>query len=37
MEFFFGLIIGIAIGIGLIVAFARAERIRSKFRSDLVN
>ncbi|KAM2222881.1 hypothetical protein ACFXTI_016975 [Malus domestica] len=35
MEFFFGLIIGIAIGIGLIVAFARAERIRSKFRSDL--
>ncbi|CAL8996991.1 unnamed protein product [Prunus brigantina] len=35
MGFFFGMIIGIAIGIGLIVAFARAERIRSKCRSDL--
>lgn len=37
MGFFFGMIIGIAIGIGLIVAFARAERIRSKCRSDLVH
>ncbi|XP_021822358.1 synaptotagmin-4-like [Prunus avium] len=35
MGFFIGMIIGIAIGIGLIVAFARAERIRSKCRLDL--
>ncbi|KAK7351373.1 hypothetical protein VNO77_10774 [Canavalia gladiata] len=35
MGFFSGMIIGIAIGIGLIVAFARHESIRSKRRSDL--
>ncbi|KAJ1413167.1 Synaptotagmin-like mitochondrial-lipid-binding domain [Sesbania bispinosa] len=35
MGFISGMIVGIAVGIGLIVAFARFESIRSKRRSDL--
>ncbi|KAL4294882.1 hypothetical protein AHAS_Ahas18G0272500 [Arachis hypogaea] len=35
MGFIGGMIIGIAFGVGLIVAFARYESIRSKRRSDL--
>ncbi|KAK9945973.1 hypothetical protein M0R45_011460 [Rubus argutus] len=35
MGFFLGMLVGIAIGIGLIVAFARTERTRSKYRSEL--
>jgi len=36
MGFFSGMILGIAIGILLIVAFARHQNVRSKRRSDLV-
>ncbi|KAK7352689.1 hypothetical protein VNO80_18117 [Phaseolus coccineus] len=36
MGFFSGMILGIAIGIVLIVAFARHENVRSKRRTDLV-
>ncbi|XP_022636023.1 synaptotagmin-4 [Vigna radiata var. radiata] len=35
MGFFGGMIVGIAIGIGLIIGFARHESVRSKRRSDL--
>ncbi|KAI3888070.1 hypothetical protein MKX03_017572 [Papaver bracteatum] len=35
MSFFFGLIIGISVGIGLIAAFVRYEKSRSKHRSHL--
>ncbi|PON89873.1 Synaptotagmin-like mitochondrial-lipid-binding domain containing protein [Trema orientale] len=35
MSFFTGLIIGMAIGLGLIIAYARAENARSRRRSDL--
>jgi NAD/NADP transhydrogenase beta subunit len=37
MSFFIGMIIGISVGIGLIVAFAKYENIRSMRRSQLVN
>lgn len=36
MSFFFGMLVGLTIGIGLIVAFARFEKIRSSRRSFLV-
>lgn len=36
MGFISGMIVGVAVGIGLIVAYARHESIRSKRRSDLV-
>ncbi|MCL7036480.1 hypothetical protein MKW94_028707 [Papaver nudicaule] len=35
MSFFFGLFIGITVGIGLIMAFVRSENYRSKRRSQL--
>ncbi|XP_026454629.1 synaptotagmin-5-like isoform X1 [Papaver somniferum] len=35
MSFFFGLFIGITVGIGLIMGFVRSENYRSKRRSDL--
>ncbi|KAK6249220.1 hypothetical protein QUC31_020785 [Theobroma cacao] len=35
MSFFFGMLVGLTIGIGLIVAFARFEKIRSSRRSFL--
>ncbi|KAF8400599.1 hypothetical protein HHK36_013898 [Tetracentron sinense] len=35
MSFFFGLVIGITLGIGLIVAFVHSENTRSKLRSEL--
>ncbi|XP_027356405.1 synaptotagmin-4-like [Abrus precatorius] len=35
MGFISGMIVGIAIGIGLIIAFARHESVRSKHRSNL--
>ncbi|OMO90767.1 C2 calcium-dependent membrane targeting [Corchorus olitorius] len=35
MSFFFGMLVGLSIGIGLIVAFARYEKIRSSRRSYL--
>ncbi|KAJ6732315.1 hypothetical protein OIU79_003442 [Salix purpurea] len=35
MSFVIGMIIGISVGIGLIVAFAKYENIRSMHRSQL--
>lgn len=35
MSFFLGLVIGIVVGLGLIVAFVRSENARSKSRSEL--
>ncbi|XP_043718624.1 synaptotagmin-5-like isoform X2 [Telopea speciosissima] len=35
MSFFFGLVIGITFGIGLIIAFVHSENTRSKRRSEL--
>ncbi|KAJ4951037.1 hypothetical protein NE237_027869 [Protea cynaroides] len=35
MSFFFGLVIGITFGVGLIIAFVHSENIRSKRRSEL--
>ncbi|XP_042500743.1 synaptotagmin-5 [Macadamia integrifolia] len=35
MSFFFGLVVGITFGIGLIIAFVHSENIRSKRRSEL--
>uniref|UniRef100_A0A5B6ZAP4 Synaptotagmin-5-like n=1 Tax=Davidia involucrata TaxID=16924 RepID=A0A5B6ZAP4_DAVIN len=35
MSFFFGLVIGITVGLALIVAFVRSENARSKSRSEL--
>ncbi|KAI3894482.1 hypothetical protein MKX03_013813 [Papaver bracteatum] len=35
MSFFFGLFVGITVGIGLIMGFVRSENYRSKRRSDL--
>lgn len=35
MSFFVGFVLGIALGIGIIIGFARFERIRSKKRTDL--
>lgn len=37
MSFFLGLVIGIVVGLGLIVAFVRSENARSKSRSELVS
>lgn len=36
MAFFLPFVFGVALGIGIIVGFARYENIRSKQRSDLV-
>lgn len=37
MSFFSGLVLGVALGIGLIFAFAYLENVRSKRRSELVS
>lgn len=37
MSFFTGLIIGVAVGVVLIVIYARTENARSRRRSDLVS
>ncbi|XP_065849663.1 synaptotagmin-5-like [Euphorbia lathyris] len=37
MSFFFGLVVGLVVGLGLIVAFVRSENGRSKLRSQLAN
>ena len=36
MSFYVGMIMGVTLGIGFIVAFARYEKVRSKRRSNLV-
>lgn len=36
MAFYVGMFIGIALGLGLIIAFSRYENIRSKRRLNLV-
>ncbi|KAJ4850005.1 Synaptotagmin-4 [Turnera subulata] len=36
MSFFIGMIMGMAVGVGLVVAFARYEQVRSKRRSELL-
>ncbi|XP_010555014.1 PREDICTED: synaptotagmin-4 [Tarenaya hassleriana] len=35
MGFFFGLVIGIAVAVGLVIAFARYSNVRSKSRAEL--
>lgn len=36
MSFFLGLVLGVAVGVGLIIAFVRSENSRSKRRTELV-
>ncbi|RWV87791.1 hypothetical protein GW17_00050184, partial [Ensete ventricosum] len=36
MSFFLGIVLGIAFGLGLVIAFARSETSRSKRRRDLL-
>lgn len=36
MSFFLGLVLGIACGVGLVIAFVRSENSRSKLRCELV-